>query len=289
MPRPLAFVTAEAFATLYEDDQLAAAALESLGFSVVPLQWKTADLQSLASFDAVVVRTPWDWFKHRDEFRAFLRLLAQTRVPVFNDPAVLQAFADKTYLPRLEALGVPVVPTVVLRPDELAKVPSVLEERQWNAAVLKPAFTAGAFDAVRLSRSEVHEQLKTVAQLPAHEQWLLQPFVPEILEGEWSFLFLDGVFSHAVKKRPKTGDWRVQELHGGTSVAATAPASLIDQATRILKQSAPDTLYARVDAVQVGDALRLMELEVVEPELFFRFEPKAAERFAKGLQRRLAR
>lgn len=283
----LAYVTAENFASLYEDDLPSVAAVQSLGHTVTPVLWRTATRAELDGYDAVVVRTPWDWFQHRDEFRAFLDLLGTTRAAVFNPPAVLKAFADKTYLPRLEALGVPVVPTVVLRPDELSRVATTMDERHWATGVLKPAFTAGAFDAVRFSRTDVEQALVTLARLPAHEHWLLQPFLPDITEGEWSFIFFDGTFSHAVKKRPKSGDWRVQELHGGTSFSAQAPPQLIEQANRILSLSAPDTLYARVDGVLVEQKLHLMELEVVEPELFFRFAPEAAALFARGLVRRL--
>ena len=287
MDKHVAFVTAPEWPALYSDDLLAVAALQALGCQVSPVSWHSCSNAALERFDAIVVRSPWDWFNFRDHFRDFLTRLGQLETRVFNPPAVLQSFADKTYLPRLAAAGVPIVPTLVLTPAQLPSVPELLAAHGWEEAVLKPAFTGGAFEAHRFARAGAEAALAQLSVLPAHERWLLQPFQPQIAGGEWSFLFFDGFFSHAVKKVPLASDWRVQSLHGGLASAAEAPPALVAQAAEILRRAAPDTLYARVDGVVLEDVLHLMELEVVEPELFFRFEPQAATRFARALVRRL--
>lgn len=280
----VAFLTAAAWPALYDDDRLAADALATRGATVTPVVWTDTSEAALSAFDAVVMRTPWDWYRRRDEFRAFLGLLRRVRARVFNPPDVMVEFADKAVLPRLAAeRGVRVVPTEVLAPGELHRVPELLGARGWTRAVLKPAFTANAFGARRFDVADVARAVAEAAQVDAGGPWLLQPYVEAIAEGEKSFVFFDGVFSHAVLKRPKAGDWRVQVEHGGAAQPYAASPAEVSEATELLRRAAPGTLYARVDAVPYGGALHLMELEVVEPELFFRFEPEAAGRFASAL------
>jgi len=160
-------------------------------------------------------------------------------------------------------------------------VPATLRERGWNEAVLKPAFTANAIGARRVKSGDV---LTDLPELDAGEKWLLQPFIASIAEGEFSFVFFGGEFSHAVRKRPPTGEWRVQHDYGGVSTPWAAPVVAIEQARALLHAAAPGTFYARVDAIDIDGRLHLMELEVVEPELFFRHHPLATKRFADALK-----
>ncbi len=281
--RQVAFLTAEPWKDLWHDDRLAVAPLARRGVEVVPVCWDRTSPGQLERFDAVVMRSPWDWFTRRPEFRTFLRSLQGLRTRVLNAPPVLEAFADKQYLPRLEALGVPVVPTVVLAPDRLGTVPAVLRERGWNEGVLKPAFTAGAFDAHRVTAKD-DDLMARMPVLPADERWLVQPFLPAVVDdGEWSLLFFGGRFSHAVKKSAKAGDWRVQELWGGQVQPVDVPDSLVEQARTTLERAATGTLYARVDGVMDGRVFRLMELELVEPDLYLRCASGSEERFADAL------
>jgi glutathione synthase/RimK-type ligase-like ATP-grasp enzyme len=282
-----AFLTCSRFPQLWDDDQLAVAEVRRRGHTVDAVVWNAPGvLAQLDGFDVVVVRNPWDWFHHRDAFREFLRALAKCRARVVNDARTLIDFADKTYLTRLAAKGVPVVPTVELAPGELREaLGPTLASRQWARAVLKPAFTANAIGAQVFDAGELAAVLEAAAQVPlsSGEKWLVQPFVPSITEGEQSFVLFGGAFSHAVKKRPKPGDWRVQHDYGGVSAPFTPEPEAVKQATALLAMAAPGTAYARVDAVDIGGTLHLMELEVVEPELFFRHHPLAAGRFVDQL------
>jgi glutathione synthase/RimK-type ligase-like ATP-grasp enzyme len=176
----------------------------------------------------------------------------------------------------------------VLASPELDRIPEMMEEHGWHEAVLKPAFSARAYDAYRFPRHRAMEVVGEAVSLEASERWLVQPFLPDIVHGELSFIFIDGVFSHAVKKVPPSGEWRVQEFHGGLVEPIDVSDDSVMQAAAMLEQATPSTLYARVDCVVVDGRLTLMELELVEPELFFRFEPEAATRFADALARRLA-
>lgn len=286
-PMEVAFITAAYLPSLYEDDRLAATGLVARGINVTPLIWDQATPESMSRFDAVVMRSPWDWYKHRDKFRAFLASLRQVTAPVFNSPDVLLGFADKRYLLELAARGVPVVPTFVLEQRELERIPQMMETHGWHEAVLKPAFSAGAYDTYRIPKHRAVEIVADAVSLDASERWLVQPYLPDILKGELSFVFFDGAFSHAVKKVPPAGDWRVQEIHGGLVEPIDVSPADIARASAMLAQAAPTALYARVDCLVVEGRLTLMELELVEPELFFRFEPQAAGRFADALVRQL--
>lgn len=284
----IAFITAAAWRDLYDDDRLAADELKRDGVDVVPAVWTETSVEALDAFDAVVMRSPWDWYRRRAEFRQFLSLLRRVEKPVFNAPEVLAQFADKTYLPRLAAeRGVRVVPTEVLEPGVLSRVPAVLESRAWARAVLKPAFTANAWNAHRFEAADAARVVEEAAAASVDGPWLLQPYVEEIAGGEHSFVFFDGVFSHAVKKLPKPGDWRVQHEYGGRAEPFTPTALEIAEAADILHRCAPDTLYARVDGVVHAGHLHLMELEAVEPELFFRLDAGSPRRFAEALVDRL--
>jgi glutathione synthase/RimK-type ligase-like ATP-grasp enzyme len=274
------FLTATRFKDLYEDDLLAAGELVRRGHTVTPVIWTEASVETLNGFDVLVMRSPWDWFNLRPQFRAFLERLRLVRARVVNRPDQLLAFADKTYLARLQAQGLAVVPTEQLAASELHRVPQVLAERGWSRAVLKPAFTANAVGA-RLF--EAGQAERVVGELVGDEPWLLQPFVPSIAKGELSFVFFGGVFSHAVRKRPRADEWRVQHEYGGESAVHAASPQEIAEATSLLQRAAPGTVYARVDAVEWQGKLHLMELEVVEPELFFRHEPRSPARFADAL------
>ena len=286
----VAFITASFLPSLYEDDRLAATGLFERGITVTPVIWDTTTPERLSQFDAVVMRSPWDWVRRREDFRAFLSSLDRVEAPVFNCPGVMQRFADKLYLLDLAKRGIRVPPTFALEQSELDRVPGLMEEQGWHEAVLKPAFTAGAYDTYRFARHRATEAVAEAVAVPleARERWLVQPYLPDIMQGELSFMFFDGVFSHAVKKVPPPGEWRVHELHGGGIEPIDVSDEYVSQASAMLAAAAPATLYGRVDCVVVDGSLTLMELELVEPELFFRFEPQAAARFAEALVRRLS-
>ena len=277
------FITSTRFQDLYEDDLPAANELRRRGHTVTPLIWTQTTPVAMNAFDVVVMRSPWDWFNLKPQFRSFLLTLREVRARVVNTPTQLLEFADKTYLPRLQARGIAVVPTDQLAPTELHRVPELLAQHGWSRAVLKPAFTANAAGARLFDASDAPRVLTELGAPSDGEPWLLQPFVPSIAQGELSFIFFGGVFSHAVHKRPRPNEWRVQSEYGGESAPWLPSASEVSEATGLLLSSAPGTVYARVDTVEWEGKLHLMELELVEPELFFRHEPRAPARFADAL------
>lgn len=275
-------LTSKRYASYYEDETHLVNALTARKVHVEPVVWNEA---FQARYDVLVMRTPWDWMAHRQQFRSFLEELRTSPARVFNAPEMMQRYADKRYLAELAAAGLDVIPTQQLETSELPSVPDRLAELGWARAVLKPAFTANAVGARQFEAVDAARVVTELTPLPAGEPWLLQPFVPAISEGERSFVFFGGEFSHGVLKRPVPGEWRVQHDYGGVAEPWTPTREALTQARALLEKAAPGTLYARVDAVPYEGRLCLMELEVVEPELFFRVDAQAAGRFVDALMR----
>lgn len=281
-PTRVALATSAAYATLAPDDRPLAAALDRRGIEAVPAVWDDAAV-AWRDFDAVVVRSCWDYHHRPDRFAAWVSWIERLGVPLWNPPAVLRWNADKRYLRELEARGVRVVPTAWIEPGGETTLAALLRERGWTDAVVKPAVSASAHGTWRtaLASADADEARFRAA---ARERLLVQPFVREVAEsGEWSLVFFGGRFSHAVLKRPRAGDFRVQAEHGGEHRLLPADPGLVREAEAVLAAAPPGWLYARVDGCVVGGRLCLMELELLEPMLFLEAEPLAAERFADAL------
>jgi hypothetical protein len=189
------------------------------------------------------------------------------------------------YLRDLEAAGVAITPTEWVG-GKAPHLDNLLEEKGWDAAVVKPVISASSYRTFRTTRATAKSDRDKYHEALSLGTAMVQPFLPEIVtEGEWSLLFIAGIFSHAVLKRPADGNFLVQSEFGGTSVPATPPPRLVDDAALALGSAPGRSLYARVDGVRRGDRLILLELELLEPDLFFRFGPGSAERFAEALLR----
>jgi glutathione synthase/RimK-type ligase-like ATP-grasp enzyme len=237
-----------------------------------------------AAFDAVVIRSTWDYHRKAEQFERWLRSLAASGANLWNPPGPVFWNTNKRYLLDLARRGVNVVPTEYLTAGDRPDLVAVLERRGWHEAVVKPAVAVGSHGAWRTSCAAAEaDQPRFAEQLGARDV-LVQPFLPEVTSrGEWSLVVLGGEYSHAVLKRPAEGDFRVQEHLGGSSAPAEADRALIDQGLSALAAVGQPLLYARVDGVQRGGQLVLTELEIIEPSLFLGLAPEAGQRFAKAI------
>jgi glutathione synthase/RimK-type ligase-like ATP-grasp enzyme len=283
----VALVTCAAYPNLFEDDLPLARALEQLGISAIPAVWSDAAID-WTSFDALVIRTPWDYFERAAEFRAWLDTRIASGVLMCNAGDILDWNYDKRYLHDLETAGVPLVPTIGIRRGEQADIAALARARGWNEIVVKPTISGGAYRTYRFCVDDAAAYAKEIDDTLADRGVLVQPFLSEILtDGELSLLFFDGVFSHAVRKRPRPGDYRVQFQFGGTTERVEAEPALVVQA-RVCVLAAPSLpVYARVDGVVKDGRFLLMELEVFEPLMFLACHPEAPGRFARAVQGRV--
>lgn len=285
----IAFATYSAQPDLTPDDRLAADVLAGRGLPVVGVPWDSADVD-WGRFDAVVIRSTWNYHVRPREFMAWLDRLAAAGVPTWNPVPFLRWNADKRYLVDLAGRGTPTVPTTLLPRGSHPALRALLASLPVPSGVLKPTFAAGAHETWVTTADTAAAHEPRLHALLSQTDVLLQPFVPEITtDGEWSLIFFNDQFSHAVLKRPKAGDFRVQSQHGGTERPADPPDHVLAQARRVLGAVDTPLLYARVDGVDIDGTFTLMELEALEPHLFLSTSPDAPSRFADAIVSVIAR
>lgn len=279
----IAFATHVGLRDLTPSDRLAADELSRRGAAVTPLPWSASD--DWRQFDAVVIRATWDYYTRPDDFRAWLRRLEEQRVSLWNPSPIAVWNMHKGYLRDLERAGVPIVPTAWVSSSESpGSLKELARARGWIDVVVKPAVSASANRTWRTHGSFGEQEENQFRALAASGDVMVQPLIePLVREGEWSLVFLGGEFSHAVLKRPASGDFRVQAHRGGTVSRAEAAAEWIAEARSILDAVREPWLYARVDGCIVDGRFLLMELEMLEPDLFLHLESRAAGRFAAAM------
>ncbi len=291
MDRQVAFVTYEKHPEITHDDSLAANALAKSGINVVGIPWDKAGVE-WSRFDAVVLRSCWDYFHHPERFLSWIDSLNDQGVILLNDHATVRWNAEKTYLSDLNAAGVKIVPTVYADRHSNASIRRILSEQGWQRAVVKPTISGTSLHTWISgpigTDSTLHEDQEKLDTLLAQRNMMLQDYLPEIeTDGELSLIYFEGDYSHAVRKVPRAGDFRVQNDFGGTSSAVTPKETTRLQADDIMRLSARDSVYARVDGVERGETFLLMELEMIEPHLFLEAHPAAAGRFAQAIAKRV--
>jgi glutathione synthase/RimK-type ligase-like ATP-grasp enzyme len=286
----VALATCASVPDLTEDDRLLWEELSRRGVTARPVVWSDAGVR-WSTFDRVVIRSCWDYHLRLPEFLAWLDRVEADRVPLWNPAPLVRFNAHKSYLKELKAAGLPVVPTAWLERGSTVDFGRLLQDRGWLEAVVKPAVSASAFRTWRVSAQEAAsaDAHRAFRELLAVSDVLVQPFLKEIeQEGEWSFVFLGGEFSHAVLKRPAAGDFRVQTEYGGSVLTELPPSSAIWGAQAVAHYLQGPWAYARIDAVLTEGALTLMEVELIEPHLFLGNHPLAAERLADAILRTIS-
>ncbi len=277
------------------DDAFASRALEKKGYQVEPLLWSSSPSSiNEKKCDLLIVRSPWDYSdseEKREAFKSWLLELNRSGERLINPVALMLWNLDKHYLGDLAKLGVNVVPT-----EYLDKEGSVDLTNRENI-VVKPCISAGANDTYHLSTTDEAKRFASkFEEIRKGRDFMLQPFLKEVQsKGEWSLIFLDGKQTHAIRKRPAEGHWLVQEEFGG-SVESSEPSdevkavaefafSKISEASNVSEEP----FYARIDIIESEEFGPVIgEIELIEPELFFRTSESAAEAFAEGVEKRLA-
>jgi glutathione synthase/RimK-type ligase-like ATP-grasp enzyme len=273
------------------DDRPLHEALTARGVEIAHPVWSDPRVE-WPSFDACLIRTTWDYQHRRDEFLAWARRVAGV-TRLFNPLAIVRWNTHKSYLLDLRSRGVPIAPTVWLSRGARADLGSLLADRGWSKALLKPAIGSTARETMRfesagagLTAAQAH-----LDRMLATEDMLVQPYLARVeTEGELSAIFIDGRLSHTVRKIPVRGDFRVQDDFGASDGPVTLTEAELDLARRVMRAVGADLLYGRVDFLRDDDgALVVTELELVEPSLFFRHAPGAAGRLAEALCNRVRR
>lgn len=254
-------------------------AFEARGMSVHDVDWADT-AQDWSTFDAAMIGTTWDYWDHQ---ATFLRTLEKIEAvtPLFNSAALVRWNSHKSYLRDLEARGARLIPTLWLDKVDETAIKAAFDTLKTNDLVFKRQVGAGAAGQHRLTPRD------PVPPMP--HPMMVQPFLPQILtEGEISFIYIDGDFSHALIKRAAEGDYRIQSTYGGTEEVFKPSADALTAAKAILDTLDETPLYARVDMLRGEDGmLLLMELELIEPYLYPLQGPELGERIAEAIAKRL--
>lgn len=242
---------------------LEAEALTRTGASVEPIAW--TETSKLKGFDLILPLVAWGYHLDYQRWLALLNHAELEHLPLINPPALLRWNSDKAYLAELGDEGVPTVPTMAVEAASDADLDEGRRRFMTDWLVIKPPVSASAFGAHRLGPGD---------DLPwqsRRKPMIIQPLIEEIgRTGEFSLMLFGGEYSHAVVKRPRAGEFRVQPYHGGeTWPCAHPPDGAIELAKAALAAAPAPATYARVDIIPDDEGtLRIMELELIEPALF---------------------
>jgi glutathione synthase/RimK-type ligase-like ATP-grasp enzyme len=281
MPRPrIAIATCARHDREMVDDDLLRAVLAARDCEAQAVVWDEAGVD-WSRFDLCLVRSTWDYHEKHPEF---LRWARQVEAAAgLQNPAELIAWnSDKTYLRELAEAGVPVVPTVWVKRGSDVDLERVLAQRGWEEAVVKPVVDLGARNLHRVRAGDGSPALRLA--LGRSTEAMVQPFLPSLeTDGELSLTYVEGELTHAVRKRAAPGDFRVQSIWGGTVERAEPADGEVEIAERALAQLDELPLYARADLVAGPDGGPcLIELELIEPNLYLTHHPPAAEALAEA-------
>ncbi len=261
--------------------------LESKGHQISYQVWDDERVDWTA-FDAVIIKSPWDYFDKIAAFYTWLDRMEMLGCRVLNPVRTLRWNADKIYFKDLQQQGVEIVPTVWLEQGDRFDAEAIFNILDSDKIIVKPRVSGAAKNTLAIDRDDAAAYTSRINELLQEEPFLAQPFLEEIkTQGEWSFLFFNGKYSHAVLKTAKPGDFRVQHFFGGTIHTPTPPQALLANAQRIVDNFASDCLYARVDGVELNNRLVLMELELIEPFLFLATNEHALENYYQALLEQL--
>ncbi|MDG5766261.1 hypothetical protein QA596_02200 [Balneolales bacterium ANBcel1] len=268
---------------ILHDDRLLQEALAGLGLSSVRLDWSDPAI-NWPDFRCAVFRTTWDYYERVPEFADWLNR-TEPQTQLCNNAALIRWNLDKHYLADLEEQGIPIVPSLFLEPGTETDLHRLLSETGWKEAVLKPAISGGARHTWRVNQQNAGEIASLLKHLIPEESFLLQPFIQDVLHtGEITLMVIGGRYTHAVQKLPKPGDFRVQDDHGGTVHAFVPTRDQIALAEHAMAACPSPPAYGRVDLVRDrAGRWVVMELEIIEPELWLRYHPPAAVDLAHAI------
>jgi glutathione synthase/RimK-type ligase-like ATP-grasp enzyme len=288
MGKRCAYLTMDDISNFVSDADLSFVPMVELGWRVDMVPWRR-DVD-WNDYDLVYICTPWDYQNDVDGFLDVLATVERSSARLCNSLQLVRWNLQKTYLQELESRGADIVPSRFFDSFDARRVEACFDAHGTGRIVLKPVVGANSdniFVVTGPVRDDVADELRDVF---AKRPFFVQPFMDSVQgEGEYSLFFFGGEYSHAILKKPKQGDFRTQEEHGADILSVEAPEALIETARNVLGVVNPQPVYVRADFVRgEGERFLLMELELIEPALYFRTDPGSASRFALALTRAAA-
>ncbi len=267
------------------EDKLLLEELEKKNLRVCKKNWADREFDWRTT-KYVIFRTTWDYFEKFDEFFLWIEMTKKKTVFI-NSSEIIKWNIDKHYLRFLQNKGINIAPTTFIEKNNFKSLSKLFIKSKWEKAVLKPAISGAARNTYCITKQNYTDFEDIFNKLIAEESMLLQEYLSDItLNGEISLIMIGGEYTHAVRKIAKKGDFRVQDDHGGKVIKYNAKASEIKFANKCLEACPYKTTYARVDIIYDNKKEpSLSELELIEPELWFRNNKSAASLLAKEIKR----
>lgn len=262
--------------------------LQNKGLNITSEIWDDPQVD-WKQYDVALLKTPWDYFEKYEQFQAWLNKIESLQIKLINNYDIVRWNMDKHYLQEVEAAGFETIPSIFLNQGWNESLQPLFEKLASDKLILKPCVSGGSRNTIVLNRHNANEDTSRVQELVTDGDYIVQPLMPQVQEGEWSFIFFNGHYSHTIIKKPKSGDFRVQQIFGGTIETIFPKQQDIDKATSYITTFAKNTLYARVDGLMVNGRFILMELELIEPFLYLSYGAGAVERYYNALQEHLNR
>lgn len=278
----IALLTCEKLPDLNPEDQKLIPALAKHTIEAKAVIWSDKTI-NWADFDYLIFRNTWDYFEKEAEFTIWLDQIVQLGIKTLNPIEVIKQNIHKFYLRKIEKQGILILSTVFIDKTDNLNLEKLIPSH-WKKAVIKPAFSAGSYLTEVFEVSDIANINERYAAIAPQKELLLQEFMPQIQTlGETSFIFFNKKFSHAVNKKPVDGDFRVQSQFGGKYSLVQPSQAIIEKALKIVHTFQDNLLYARVDAIVIDNELHLMEIECIEPDLYFNLSDGSLERFVTAI------
>ncbi len=230
-------------------------------------------------FDYLIFRNTWDYYEKESQFNLWLSTIKKLGIKTLNSIDIIEQNKHKFYLRELQNQEITIIPTVFIEKTKDLNLAKIIPSH-WKKAVIKPAFSAGSYLTEVFEIADINKINTQYQNIALEKDLLLQEFKPEIgTEGETSLIFFNKKFSHAVNKKPKAGDFRIQVQFGGIYTDVSPSPEVIQQAQTIVNTFPNQLLYARVDGIIINNNIQLMEVECIEPDLYFNYCEGSLQRF----------
>ena len=277
--KKVAFLTSSKLPNLIPDERPLLQEFQKRRFKAYPVVWdKESDWDQ---YDYVLVRNPWDYFHKSEQFIRVLHQIKSSKALLINKFETMIWNLDKSYMEELMNKDIPVTPTFKIEKFSQERFDEILMLIKSEEFVIKPVIGASGVDTFKKKTTLSSEEREQLLETFIDRDVLIQPFIKSILtEGEYSFMFFNKRYSHAVRKVAKTGEFRIQEEHGGRVEPYRASLQELEQVQMMLEKIEHEHFYARVDVVKDDKGqLILMEMELLEPQLFFTWGSNSASLF----------
>lgn len=293
MHQSIAFLSTDDLEDYFVWDNLLIQPFSQHGVHVDVISWHATDID-WSQYDAVIVRSTWDYQEHADAFIDKLIEITKHDTVLINPLSLMQWNISKRYLQILQTQGITIIPSVFFDSVAISDIYAQFAYFDTQEIIIKPLISANSDNTFRLDHTNLMAQAGPLSNIFSTTPCVIQPFLDSVInEGEYSLFYFNGEYSHTIRKVPKSGDFRVQEEHGGELITVIPDELQLSAAAKVLAALPEKSLYARVDLIrnpraQKDDIWQLMEVELIEPSLYFNMDEASPKRFVQATLNYLA-